>query len=157
MKTEAGLTPKQEKFCVVYIETGNASEAYRRAYNAEKMNPRTIERRAAELLDNSKVAVRIAALQAKSAEVHDITVAKLTDMALKAYEAAMKDGASPGAAVSAVHILGKLHGHIVERKHVVADHQHAHLHGSIQATSEWLAKLLGRDGEEPALPKPLQN
>ncbi|SQE31532.1 Terminase small subunit [Mannheimia haemolytica] len=26
------LTPKQEAFCLAYIETGNASEAYRQAY-----------------------------------------------------------------------------------------------------------------------------
>ena len=30
------LTPKQEKFCQKYIEMGNASEAYRQAYNASK-------------------------------------------------------------------------------------------------------------------------
>ena len=28
------LTQKQENFCLAYIETGNASEAYRKAYNA---------------------------------------------------------------------------------------------------------------------------
>ena len=31
------LTPKQEKFAQVYVECGNASEAYRQAYNAENM------------------------------------------------------------------------------------------------------------------------
>ena len=29
------LTPKQEAFILAYLETGNASEAYRRAYNDE--------------------------------------------------------------------------------------------------------------------------
>ena len=32
------LTPKQEGFCQNYIETGNASEAYRLNYNAQNMN-----------------------------------------------------------------------------------------------------------------------
>ena len=39
---EIKLTPKQERFCQVYIETGNASEAYRAAYNAEKMKPESV-------------------------------------------------------------------------------------------------------------------
>lgn len=29
------MTPKQDKFCMLYIELGNASEAYRQSYNAE--------------------------------------------------------------------------------------------------------------------------
>jgi phage terminase small subunit len=36
------LTVKQENFCLAYMETGNASEAYRRAYNAGKMKPAVI-------------------------------------------------------------------------------------------------------------------
>ena len=32
-----GLTPKQEKFCQLYIELGNASEAYRQSYDCSKM------------------------------------------------------------------------------------------------------------------------
>ena len=31
------LTQKQENFCLAYIETGNASEAYRKAYNAAEI------------------------------------------------------------------------------------------------------------------------
>lgn len=41
------LTIKQEKnFCLYHVETGNASEAYRRAYNTDGMKPETINRRA---------------------------------------------------------------------------------------------------------------
>jgi len=32
------LTIKQEAFCQAYIETGNASEAYRTAYAADKIS-----------------------------------------------------------------------------------------------------------------------
>ena len=39
------LTPKQEKFAQVYVETSNASEAYRQAYDALKMKPETITRK----------------------------------------------------------------------------------------------------------------
>jgi len=37
-----GSTQKQENFCLAYIECGNASEAYRRAYDAEYMKPETV-------------------------------------------------------------------------------------------------------------------
>lgn len=53
------LTPKQESFCLAYLETGNASEAYRLAYAAGKMKPETINRTAKELLDNPKIAARL--------------------------------------------------------------------------------------------------
>ena len=36
------LTPKQENFCLAYLETSNASEAYRRAYDSENMKPESI-------------------------------------------------------------------------------------------------------------------
>ncbi|MEG9489616.1 terminase small subunit [Mannheimia indoligenes] len=68
------LTPKQEAFCLTYIETGNASEAYRQAYEAEGMKPETINRKAKELLDNGKIAARIEELKAEHAERHKLTV-----------------------------------------------------------------------------------
>lgn len=61
MKTE--LTLKQENFCLAYVETGNASEAYRRSYNAERMKPETITKRASELLSNGVIAGRLAELR----------------------------------------------------------------------------------------------
>ncbi len=57
---ERPLTPKQEAFYREYLNTGNASEAYRRAYNASRMKPRTIEQRAHELLKHSEIAARLA-------------------------------------------------------------------------------------------------
>jgi len=57
------LTPKQEGFCLSYIETGNASEAYRLNYDAENMKPATIKVKASELLNNGKVTARLAELQ----------------------------------------------------------------------------------------------
>ena len=49
------LTPKQEGFCLSYVETGNASEAYRLNYNAGKMKSGTINTRAKELLKNGPI------------------------------------------------------------------------------------------------------
>lgn len=44
------LTPKQKKFADEYIKTGNATEAYRRAYSAKNMSSTTINSEAAKTL-----------------------------------------------------------------------------------------------------------
>ena len=71
------LTPKQEAFAQAYVELGNASEAYRRAYNAENMKTETIHVKACELLGNGKVAARVAELQENVQRVHNVTIASL--------------------------------------------------------------------------------
>jgi len=67
------LTPKQENFCNYYIETGNASEAYRRAYSCGNMASDTINRKAAELFNNGKITARVSQLQADLQERSDIS------------------------------------------------------------------------------------
>lgn len=57
------LTPKQERFCTHYIESGNASDAYRQAYSAYQSKPQTIHREAKRLIDQPKIAHRIVQLQ----------------------------------------------------------------------------------------------
>jgi phage terminase small subunit len=57
------LTPKQEAFALAYCRQMNASDAYREAYHARNMNPKTINEAASRLLKNSKVSARIAELK----------------------------------------------------------------------------------------------
>jgi len=98
------VTPKQEAFCLAYIETGNASEAYRRAYNAENMKPETVNRKAKDLLDNGKITARLAELREPILERHGDTV----DSLLKELESARARALAvdrPSAAVSAT--MGK--------------------------------------------------
>lgn len=73
----AALTIKQEAFCQKYIETGNASEAYRQAYDAENMTPQSVHVAACTLLGNPKVAERVAELQGEVAKRHAVTVDSL--------------------------------------------------------------------------------
>jgi len=103
-----GLTIKQERFCQVYVESGNASEAYRRVYNAGRMKPETVNRKAKELLDHGKITARIAELQAEHREKHDITVETITAMYLEDRKLAHQLG-NPGAAVSATTGLARLY------------------------------------------------
>ena len=108
------LTPKQEAFCRSYIETGNASEAYRLCYNAAKMKPESVNRKAKELLDNGKIAARLTNLRAEHAKRHDMTVDDIRDMLLADREFA-REMETPGAAVSATMGLAKLYGHLRDK------------------------------------------
>lgn len=67
------LTIKQENFCNYYVETGNASEAYRRAYSCANMKDETVNRMAFDLVNSRKIAARIAELQAEQKAKSDIT------------------------------------------------------------------------------------
>lgn len=69
-----GLTPKQERFCVEYFRCGNASEAYRIAYNSENMKEATINHNAYALLENNKITDRLDEM--KSKVVKKVTVTK---------------------------------------------------------------------------------
>lgn len=62
------LTPKQEKFCAFFVETGNASLAYSRSYNASGSSPATKAREAQELLKKPLVAAKIAVLRERLSE-----------------------------------------------------------------------------------------
>lgn len=66
------LTPKQENFCNFYIESGNASEAYRRAYACDNMKAETVNRKAVELLANGTITARVSELQAELKAKSDI-------------------------------------------------------------------------------------
>ncbi len=52
------LTPKQEMFVQGIVAGLSQRQAYRKAYNTERMNDETVDVRASELLKNGKVTVR---------------------------------------------------------------------------------------------------
>lgn len=103
------LTPKQDNFCLAYLETGNASEAYRRAYDAENMNAQTVYKRASELLDNGEITARLEVLRAPIIAKAQITVEDLLAELEEARALAMSIEA-PAPAVSATMGKAKLLG-----------------------------------------------
>lgn len=114
------LTPKQEAFVQAYHETGNASEAYRRAYNAERMKEKSIHENASKLLNHAKVAPRLEELQKRAQKRHDITIDTLTEM-LKADRELARELEQSSAAVSAVMGLAKIHGLILDKAQISGD------------------------------------
>lgn len=67
------LSIKQEKFCNYYLECGNASEAYRRAFSCERMSDKTIWEKASVLLSKDKVRARVELLRAEMQRRMDMT------------------------------------------------------------------------------------
>lgn len=118
------LDPIREKFIQEYHAHGNASEALRTAKpKAKAWKPETVHKRASEMLLSREVQGRLRMLQEQSALKHDITIERLTQMALEAYEAAQIPGISTGqkqssAMVKAAEFLSKLHGYMVEKSEV---------------------------------------
>ncbi len=58
------LTPKQEKFCQAIVRGANQSDAYRQAYHATNMDPKTVNEEASRLMAARKMTARIAELRA---------------------------------------------------------------------------------------------
>ena len=114
----AKLTIKQEKFAQAYVETGNASEAYRTAYpRSQNWKPTSVEVNASKMLADTKVLLRIEQLRSEHRARHDVTIDSLTEDARDAIELAKIEG-SPAAYVSAITLIAKLHGLLTE-KHAV--------------------------------------
>lgn len=108
---EHGVTEQQEKFCRVFVETGNASEAYRQAYNAKNMGANTIAARASEMLNKSNITVRLQQLREVHQKRHAITVDTLLEKLNKVYTVALgAETPQSSAAVQAVMGQAKLLG-----------------------------------------------
>jgi phage terminase small subunit len=144
------LTLKQEAFAKAYIETGNASEAYRRAYNAGKMKSDAIHVNASKLLASAKVALRVQELQSAHQKRHEITVDSLTLMLMEDRVLARKEGEA-NAAINAVLAIAKLHGLIIDSKNVNlnANHKHHHTAEPLSESAIWLTRLLGAGTDSP--------
>ncbi len=107
-----GLTPKQEKFCLEYLECGNASEAYRLSYNVGRMKDSSVNRKAFELLQNGKIAARIDGLRAEAATVAVLTKASVLNDLSRIKDEAMRPNeeglmTKPEAAIKSLELIGK--------------------------------------------------
>ncbi|UOO77737.1 terminase small subunit [Neisseria sp. Dent CA1/247] len=116
------MTPKQEHFARLFVETGNASEAYRQAYNAENMKPETITNEAYKLLQDPDITAMIDGLKAEHRARHAVTVddviAELEQARQKALNAPTPQS---GAAVSASMGKAKILGLIVDKSEIKAE------------------------------------
>ena len=113
---EMSLTIKQERFCMVYVETGNASEAYRQAYNAENMKEATINRNAKMMIDDNKISTRVKELKSGHTKRHELTIDDLVKQLEEARQVALAlENPQCSAAISATMGTAKLLGLVVDK------------------------------------------
>lgn len=118
------LTEKQEKFCRSFIETGNASLAYKMAFSCENMQSQTVNKRASELYAKSHIKGRIDELREVASKRHNITVDSLIDELEEARKVALEaETPQASAAISATMGKAKLLGldKVVEDKIEIKD------------------------------------
>lgn len=110
------LTPKQEKFCALYVELGNASEAYRQAYDAGGMSVNTVKVKASEMLKKGNIAVTVELLKNNAAKRHEITVDDLIRELDENRKVALEaDTPQSSAATAATMAKAKLLGLVVDK------------------------------------------
>ena len=137
------LTHKQEMFCLAYIETNNASEAYRRAYDSSKMKPESVYESASRLLAGVKIAARLEQLRAPVRDRAQITLEshleRLNHLSLMAEQAEQYS-----AAIKAEESRGKVAGLYVEK----IDHTSSDKSFSASASQEAVLLALARKHTE---------
>ena len=116
------MTPKQEQFARLYVETGNASEAYRQAYNTDNMKPETVTNEAYKLLQDPDISAMVDGLKEEARQRHAVTVGDLLHELEQARAAAL---AAPtpqsSAAVSATMGKAKMLGLLVDKAEIKAE------------------------------------
>ncbi len=111
------MTPKQADFVRLYFELGNASEAYKQAYNSTG-KPNTLHRKANELLKHPIIKSEIEAMQEEAKARNNITIDNVIAELEEARQTAKQSG-NASAMVSATMSKAKLLGldkQVIEHK-----------------------------------------
>ena len=103
---EFGVTEQEEKFSQAFVETGNASEAYRRSYKSDKMSVNAIGVEASRMLDRPRVALRISQLREKHSKRHNVTVDSLV-AELEEIKNVALSAETPQSSAAVAAVLGK--------------------------------------------------
>lgn len=152
----SGLTAKQEAFVQAYLKVGNQRQAYRAAYSAGKMSDAAVDVEACELLKTPKVALRVKELQERTAKRTEVTVETVQKKLEAAYLLAVAEKQT-GAAVAAAMGMAKLHGLIIDQKHVKQETTATvNVQGSISAVDEIVGRFV-TDRPEHDVPRSLPN
>lgn len=111
------LTAKQEAFCLAIVSGLSQADAYRKAYDASRMQAKTVQEKASRLMADGKVRARVEELRAPVVEELRYGLREAMLEAEEAFQVSRgKDNG--GAMVAAVTLRAKLHGLLIERKEI---------------------------------------
>ena len=105
------LSIKQQKFCQHFLHSGNATEAYKHAYDCSPdAKDNTIRRKGYELLEKGYIAAHVDILRQQTAKVACIQASDLITELEEARQLAITNNQS-GAAIAATMGKAKILGH----------------------------------------------
>lgn len=111
------LTQKQEAFCLAFIETGVAVEAYKIAFGEKDITPARMRNQAHLCMKNEAVQKRIAELRSAAAKKTQLSLEQHLDDLKELRDLAASDG-KYGPAIQAEIARGKAAGLYVEKSDV---------------------------------------
>lgn len=112
------MTPKQADFVRWYFELGNASEAYKRAYNSHA-KPNTLHRKANDLLKHPVIKAEVQTMQEQARERNQVTIDNVVNELEEARQIAKQSG-NAAAMVSATLGKAKVLGLVVDKQETKA-------------------------------------
>jgi hypothetical protein len=121
MPGQKQLTPNEAKFAASYLETGNASLAYRLHYKTDTMAETTVNREAHTVLHRPKVQAEIKRLQAAVHKKTTTTIADLVAEQDQAMQLALETRNATAFASASMN-KAKLLGLLVEKQEVRTGH-----------------------------------
>jgi len=154
--SERKLTIKQMAFIAEYMKHGNASAAYREAYDCAASSDAAVHVNAHRVLKNTNVALRIKELNERASKnvvlTREFILERLMNNALEA--AALKDFTASN---KALELLGKVDdmSMFVERSNVTSDNRHTVEQESLPSFIQHLegvAKAFDEAEVPPSLP-----
>ena len=105
-----GLTPKQEKFCLEYMSTGDPEEAYKKAgYKSRWLKP-AVKR----MLTNPLIQMRLNEIREQALKDVKVNAEKVLDKVMEVYDSAMQESDFTNAN-RAMETIGKHLGMFVDR------------------------------------------
>lgn len=110
------LTSKQEAFAQAIADGMTQADAYRAAFDAQKMKAETIHKRASELMTNGEVTGRVQQLRGELSAKALWTRGKSVEALVGAYEIAQSQKNASGM-TAAVKELNAMHGFNAPQKH----------------------------------------
>lgn len=107
------LNPRQEKFCVAYARSGNATEAYREAGYKAKTDE-TAWASASEILRKPKVKERLEEIRKETSTPKILDAQQIQEMLTIGASRALEKG-NESAMCKCIEILNKMHGRYIQR------------------------------------------
>lgn len=147
-----GLTDREEAFCLLYVEDGDAEKAYLRAgYDRPKKG--YLSMKVKMMLDRPKVRDRLAMLALAKGRGKSVSKEVFLDMVMKNYELAQENG-DFAAANKSLEIMGKSMGYVIDQRQTLQVTASMNKPIAVEDQAERIQRLAELAGMRLELPAP---